>query len=92
MAVTAASPEEDIWATFCPPEDTVAAEDDREAKTCLGDAFSVAWITNALRIAFTEETMREQIKILVNNSKSVIRWPSTVCVYGDDTIQDEKVA
>ena len=40
-ALSASSPDESSWGTYCPPDDYINGTD---METCLGDLFSVSWL------------------------------------------------
>ena len=40
-AVSAASPDESSWGTYCPPQDKING---KSVGSCLGDLFSVNWL------------------------------------------------
>lgn len=55
-AVSASSPDESSWGTYCPPDDIVNG---REVGSCLGDTFSINWMedSDANKGAFKTRTL-----------------------------------
>lgn len=43
-AVSASSPDESSWGTYCPPDDVVNGV---EIGSCLGDTFSINWMEDS---------------------------------------------
>lgn len=56
-ALSAASPYESSWATYCSPDDVIAG---KHLGTCLGDLFSVSFIEDLENIDEVQDTLQEQ--------------------------------
>lgn len=54
-ALSAASPTESSWATYCPPDDVV---NKTHINSCLGDLFSVNWMENSDAANTSNETLQ----------------------------------
>lgn len=72
-ALSASSPDESSWGTYCSPDDMVNGV---EIGSCLGDLFAVSWMEDSDLADFTVETLDEQfanVKKLVTMSQ-VMQW------------------
>jgi legumain len=82
-ALSAASPTESSWGTYCSPNDVVQG---KHIGSCLGDLFSVNFIEDLDKGNYYSETLGEHFKIIANltNLSKVMQW-------GDLSFQSDKV-
>lgn len=82
-ALSAASPSESSWGTYCSPNDVVQG---KHIGSCLGDLFSVNFIEDLDKGNYYSETLGEHFKIIANltNLSKVMQW-------GDLSFQSDKV-
>merc|ERR1719162_1385303 len=83
-ALSAASPYESSWGTYC---GSGAMVNGKNIGSCLGDLFSVAWMEDSDATNITQETLDEQFTIIHtrNNKAETTPW-------GDMTFKTDKVA
>jgi len=94
FAVTAADPKEESFATFCPPDDKVISENDRETFSCLGDIFSIDWMLDSSFARLTAEKVGAQVDRVAKEVK-VGRLPqpgSHVSQYGNHTLRNQTLS
>lgn len=53
-ALSASSPDESSWGSYCPPDDIIA---NKHINSCLGDLFSVNWMEDSDVKDLTTETL-----------------------------------
>jgi legumain len=88
LVVTAANATESSWAAFCPTPDHPLADfvNGVHIGACLGDLFSVAWITDIeSRIS---EKQNVPLRTHIEAVKNIVSQKSNVMVYGDLSLLD----
>jgi len=72
-ALSASSPSESSWGTYCPPDDEVNG---KHIGSCLGDLFSVNWMEDSDVADVNKETLQEQFEIIKKKTtrSKVMQW------------------
>jgi len=83
-AVSAASPYESSWGTYCGSEATVNG---KNIGSCLGDLFSVSWMEHSDAVDITQVSLDEQFGVVHTRTAK-----SEVTQWGDVTYLEDKVA
>jgi hypothetical protein len=83
-ALSAASPSESSWGTYCGSE---AMVDGKDIGSCLGDLFSVNWMEDSDAKDITSESLADQFGIVktATDKSAVMQW-------GDLSFQTDKVS
>jgi len=83
-ALSAASPSESSWGTYCGAD---AMVDGKDIGSCLGDLFSVNWMEDSDAQDITSETLGDQFSQVktATDKSAVMQW-------GDVTFQTDKVS
>ena len=66
-AATAANAHESSWGFYCPPDDKIAKENNREVGSCLGDTFSISWMEDTDQ-GISGETLQAQFTNVVKRT------------------------
>merc|ERR1712216_255551 len=82
--LSAASPDESSWATYCGDD---AVVNGKSLNACMGDLFSVSWMEDSDAVDITHETLKEQFKTVktATTKSMVMQW-------GDLSFQTDKVS
>jgi len=83
-ALSAASPSESSWGTYCGSDAMVNGKD---VGSCLGDLFSVNWMEDSDAKDITSETLADQFGVIktLTDKSAVMQW-------GDLSFQTDKVS
>ncbi|MED6110163.1 hypothetical protein PIB30_040401 [Stylosanthes scabra] len=85
-AITASNSTDPSYPAYCPDQDSTA---NSEYDTCLGDAFSVSWIEDSEKSDRTNETLKQQYKLVRNRTLHWNDSSSEVMQYGDKMISND---
>lgn len=80
-ALSAASPSESSWATYCSPDDVIAG---KHIGTCLGDLFSVNFIEDLETLDIETDTLQSQFERVhkLTSDSEVMQWGTKTYVDG----------
>ena len=87
-AMTASDEEVSSWAIFCDEEAVIEGKD---LGTCLGDLFSINWMTDTLMHKGKKRSLYDQyvfVRDETAENEELDRKGSPVCIYGDMDLQD----
>ena len=87
-AMTASDEEVSSWAIYCDEE---AVIDGKDLGTCLGDLFSINWMSDTVMNIGSRRTLLQQFEVVKEETaenEELDRKGSPVCIYGDMDLQD----
>lgn len=82
-AMTASNEKVSSWAAYCMPTDSINGV---RIGACLGDLFSVNWMSDTENHIPSNETLMNQHEFVFNNTKK-----SPVCEFGDFNVKQKNV-